>query len=535
MNSKILYLMHTLSVAIMISVILSFSGCAPKSAPPQEVITAKALSEGGRYKGAFKYYQIAYYKTSSPKEKARIEEKIEQLRTLIVNDILKDAERTYNSEPQKTIELLEQTIALLKQGQRYDTREGIIKKKIERYENEKEALLVLIGKYLKKAHSLYDKNRLREITPLYEKILAINPSNKLIRFKKANLKIEIETMEQRYLRNAQEYSKAGYTESARLFLEKLLELTPNHPAAAKIKKELAISSRTDIVTRLKNFERQKQWFTAYNVLKHSPDLKGYDRAMNYIKARGSKHYYERSIRDFVAGDYYRAYISIDKARILDQNDRGILIAASLCEEKLEKELRKNLIINVSHPSSSMRKQLTKELTHDLFSLLPYALHIKKYTKRPGSAEGTLKVSKNDTIVTVKYKSTEDPETGHDYALIHIIDFEGPALNYINKLKQSSNSFVIPVSHRNDSQESSTAVRDRGYGYENLTQEVAQKVAKILGTREKKFYQLAAMYDGRNDKKEEIKYLALGSFYCKEAKLNTEHCKQLRTLSLSVTE
>ena len=70
-----------------------------------------------------------------------------------------------------------------------------IKKELEKYESEKDETLVYIGNQLKKARSLYNENKLKEVIPVYEKILTVNPSNKFIRSKKANIKIEIETIE----------------------------------------------------------------------------------------------------------------------------------------------------------------------------------------------------------------------------------------------------------------------------------------------------------------------------------------------------
>jgi hypothetical protein len=185
--------------------------------------------------------------------------------------------------------------------------------------------------------------------------------------------------------------------------------------------------------------------------------------------------------------------------------------------------------------SSLKKQLNRELEINLVPLLPYGMSIKEYKSEGKGGKRIYKMSKADAVVNVHFKDINQSEVDYDYAYIQIIDFEGPALSYINDTNKSSDSFIVPVTQKSSSLDTSLEKIDRIYGYQKTSQKIAHMVGKVLGAREKKFYQLAAMYDELGEEKNEIKYLALGSFYCRQARMNNQDCNQLRTLSLSVTE
>jgi hypothetical protein len=155
-------------ITYVIAVIHLFSSCAIKTAPPQELVTAQSLSEQGEFKSALKYYQIAYNKSSSQEEKAMIMPEIEKLKTLIIENVLREADSIYNSNEKKTLELLESTLSVLKTGLPYDDKQKRVKLALEKYENEKETMLVFIGEQLKKARTLYNENKLKEVIPVYE-------------------------------------------------------------------------------------------------------------------------------------------------------------------------------------------------------------------------------------------------------------------------------------------------------------------------------------------------------------------------------
>jgi len=492
---------------LIITIILLFSGCA---SVPKEYSMAEKLYKKGQYIEAYEHYKAALSKLGNEQERLKIDNTLKNLQETIIQDSLAQAQKLHDTQP-ASLSSLTEAIGILNRALSYDDSRGLIQAALTAYRAERGTFQDRKAQLANRAEELYLDGRLPEVIPVYEEILSLEPQNKQIKLKLDDIRREIEVRKERYRKNIEEYLQSGNVDIAKYFMDKLINLAPDHPETGQLRKRIDESWDQGILRSHQALQEREKWLQAsktYQERQAQSQQQG-QQGMNFlysgVKERGGKYYYEKSIRRFVEKDIYAAYGAALKARMLEPDDIGISMVYEKCEASLDKAVQIKIMVTPFQGLSSYGgRALSETLSDYLYSRLPYGVTILDSGAKKGSS------SEPDILIS---GHAQDSRSDNPQLTIRITDRQGSFMDY-------ADSVDLTTANNN---------------IEALASQIGEIILRYLGQQEKKYYQLAYLYLERNQTEKALKPLALGAFFCQRTNKSNEYCSNLQNLLLSASE
>lgn len=497
-TNSIIYFNKLLSILI----IVLFCSCATL---PDEYSKAESLHKKGQYIEAYEHYKAALNKVTSEQDRLKIKNTMKGLQETIIQDVLRRAQQTRDSQP-ASLNSLTNAIGILTKGLPYDDKRGLIKTRLTEYKEERGDFHDKKIQLANRAEEFYIDGRLLEAMAAYEEMLRLEPGNKKIRAKLTDIKREIEQTKERYRKNIEEYLQSGNLDIAKYFMDKLTNIDPNHPDIGRLRKRIDESWDQGILKSPQAVQQREKWLQAFNTYKKrktepQPQGQGISFVYSRLKDMGGKYYYEKSIRHFVAKELYAAYGAALKAKMLEPDDIGINMVYEKCEAYFNKAVQTRIIVTPFKGLSSYgTRAISKALRDYLRSNLPYGLTMVN--------SGTKKTDFGpDILISGHVVNRQAP-----MLTIRITDIQGSFMDYTDYVDMNTANNI-----------------------DTLASQIGKKIIKYIGQQEKKYYQLAHLYLEQNKTEKALKPLALGTFFCNRANKSNEYCTNLQNLLLSASE
>lgn len=504
---------------IVLTVLISFlvfftQGCFK----PRPYRLAQELNQKGLYAEAFSYYQSALASEKSPPKRTRIESELNALRTVLVNQVLQQAQQERDKQKPATLDSLQKAIDILFAGLPYDDPQSQIKNKLIVYQKERQALAFKHKDSYNQAEALYISGQLSESLAMFEQILKQHPDNNKIKRRIQDIQDEIDDKKNRYTQNIYRYMQEGSPDIANYFIEKLEQLEPRNPEIAQLKSQVSQTRKTQEPARPKATEpnapldqtqtERTNLLSANPLFTMDPPKKGEPQAN---QPKDANDFYERAIKNLIDNRPYHAYADSIKAKKLNPNDLGIAKAYEECESYLEESFYHvvTLIPFQSTPNSTEQGKLfTKALSADLETLLPQLVKLIVRSDSGKNTDENVKVDEGSLAITGYVDGFDKNGLNPQQVTVKIVDLHEGFINDEKELKP-------------DAQKSAS----------KATAEYIVMKYNELPT----YYYQQAQSNTRKDNLKAMEYLAKGVFFCHRVNGANQDCKKLEDLFLSVSQ
>ncbi len=357
-------------IIIVISFIVLI-GCAASS----ERMRADDFYGKGEYIHALRSYELALSQSRIDAQRNDIQQRIEETKVKIVDDVLKWADTVYTKTDPPSLASIDEAVVILK-GAAADDRWGRVSSQITAYQEAKKNIIK------REAENLNAKGEYFNALAVYQKARAIDPDDKEVADQITRLTAYIEKEKKSSLTEIAKLLKAGNGRKAKTICDNLLLINPDDPELKELNTNISDVFRRQVLSEAKGYKSQNKFFNAYTTLKEA-GIEGLEEEIHRIGKEGGSHYFTKAEKYLNEGQMHLAYIASVKALALSPNDIQISQLHKTCADVIDTEIQKYIAIltfgsPANHPDYGML--FSDMLITRLFNELPYGINIVEKEK-----------------------------------------------------------------------------------------------------------------------------------------------------------